>query len=66
MMFKFASLLLVLSSVLCAGAGTWLDLVPAESPEHPQGISLREQSTRPGLFFVGYRSHQGGGIHGGK
>ena len=50
---------------------TALDLVPAESLEHPEGISLRQESaTSPGgAFFLGYasgRSHRGGGLSGGK
>ena len=64
-MKAFFFLLMVLS-VLCSAGATFANLVPAESPEHPQGISLRDQSARPGFFFVGYRSHQGGGLHGGK
>jgi hypothetical protein len=40
--------------------------VPAA--EEPQGVSLRQESTRtrtPG-FFAGYRAHRGGGLRGGK
>ena len=50
-------------------AAVLLDFAPAESLEHPEGVSVRNESANHGSFFVGYyagRSHVGGGLFGGK
>ena len=59
--------------VLLAGSATaalGYSTVGASELEHPEGLSLRQESTRPGgSFFVWYgssRSHLGGGLRGGK
>jgi hypothetical protein len=53
---------------LPAGASALtLTTLGAPSAEHPEGISLRDDSRRGGGFFVWYgRSHTGGGLRGGK
>jgi len=60
--------------LLVSGAGSALAFssVGAEPFEHPEGISLRQESVGlvPGAFFLFYgrthRRHTGGGLHGGK
>jgi hypothetical protein len=54
---------------LAALAFIALDVVPAETIEHPDGLSVRNESQSHGHFFVGYhsrRTHLGGGLFGGK
>lgn len=47
-------------------AATFLNVGVARA-EEPQGVALRQDSARGGGgFFYVYRSHQGGGLRGGK
>ncbi len=63
----------LLGSTAIAGTATFSG-AGVQSVEHPQGISLREQSAQsrgPRGFFAAYyltqsRSHRGGGLRGGK
>ena len=57
-------------ATLVAGAAT-VTRVGAQDVEHPEGLSLKDESVRTkhrGLFFLMYagRSHRGGGLHSGK
>ncbi|MDA3901706.1 MAG: hypothetical protein PF637_14440 [Spirochaetes bacterium] len=72
--FRILILLAVISSTGFASYMTYTKR-GAQSIEHPEGISLREESTRSnrrGGFFLFYyasgagRSHRGGGLRGGK
>ena len=56
---------LLFGSTLAAAAAS-LTGAGVSPVEEPQGISLRQESARPGGFFYAYRSHQGGGLRGGK
>ncbi|MFT7520424.1 MAG: hypothetical protein ACI9MC_002570 [Kiritimatiellia bacterium] len=64
----------ILGSALISGGGSALAYTSygVESFEHPDGISLRQESAGPvpGAFFLFYsthhRRHSGGGLHGGK
>lgn len=64
---RFLLGLLLGGGTLVAGGATVAG-VGVSPPEEPQGISLRQESTRSGGrgFFYGYRSHRGGGLRGGK
>ncbi len=54
-------------ATLLAGAAT-IGKSGVPTAEEPQGISLRQESTRNHHrgFFYGYRTHRGGGLRGGK
>jgi len=65
---KIAVILALMSSTGFAVYATSAK-VGAQNPEHPEGISLRDdsRSNRGGGFFIFYgRSHYGGGMRGGK
>ncbi|MGD9365658.1 MAG: hypothetical protein PVH87_08185 [Desulfobacteraceae bacterium] len=58
---------MLLGSTAFAGYATWRNF-GAQKFEHPQGISLRQESVRAGFFpyYGRYRTHRGGGLSGGK
>ncbi len=58
---------LLAGATFVAGAAT-VGKTGVSTAEEPQGISLRQESTRNHHrgFFYGYRSHRGGGLRGGK
>ena len=60
---------MLLGSTAVAGVATFTG-AGVSTPEHPQGISLRQESARShGMFFPAYyagRTHRGGGLRGGK
>lgn len=60
-----AAALLAGGTVLAATVA-WSGMAVTTASE-PRGISLREESARGGRgFFAAYRTHRGGGLHGGK
>lgn len=73
---KFAAIVLVVLSLLTGSAVfRTVTKTSVARVEHPEGISLRSESTGParGGFFLLYysdtsrrRSHTGGGLRGGK
>lgn len=67
---KIAVFSLLLGSTAFAGYATWRNF-GAQKFEHPQGISLRQESVRAGRtgffpYYGRYRTHRGGGLSGGK
>ncbi len=64
---KIAVILMMLSTTGLAVYATH-SKIGAQNPEHPQGISLRDESRRSneGFFLFYGRSHFGGGMHDGK
>ncbi|MCP4403031.1 MAG: hypothetical protein GY801_37715 [bacterium] len=65
---KFLLIPLLIGGTLLATVATFAKWGAADI-EHPQGIDLRQESTkyRRGAFFAYYgRSHYGGGLRGGK
>lgn len=68
---RWGALLFLLVATGIAFAGTAMK-IGAQSPEDPQGVSLRQTSSRSrghGFFWVYYgagRGHRGGGLSGGK
>jgi hypothetical protein len=65
-LFEILIYLFFLAVPVVSLAGTYLGW-GVDSPEHAQGLSLRdERASGGGLFFVPSRSHTGGGLSGGK
>lgn len=69
---KYALIALLGGGTILAGGATFTKM-GVEDMDHPQGISLRQDSVqttrgRPPSFFTRYgsRSHAGGGLRGGK
>jgi hypothetical protein len=67
---KVAVISLLVGGSAFAGFATWRNY-GAQDFEHPEGISLRQESVRAGRagFFRSYnrhRSHRGGGLSSGK
>lgn len=69
-LLRIALLGVLVASSAFAGLATWRNY-GAQQFEHPQGISLRQESVNRGRagFFPYYarsRHHRGGGLSGGK
>jgi hypothetical protein len=69
-LFKIVIVGLMVGGSALAGFATWRN-VGAQTFEHPEGISLRQESVRTSRtgFFPYYarsRYHRGGGLSGGK
>jgi len=68
-LFKIAIIGLLVGGSALAGFATWRN-VGAQAFEHPEGISLRQESVRSRagffLFYARSRYHRGGGLSGGK
>lgn len=64
---RFFLAALLLGGTVLAGVATFGGRFVAPA-EEAMGLSLREESLRArgAGFFTGYRSHRGGGLHGGK
>jgi len=58
----------ILVGATCIAGAATLGKAGVRTLEEPQGISLRQESTQTHHrgFFLGYRSHRGGGLRGGK